>query len=142
MALLNLFRRLKFFEGRNTNGMKDEDLDFSAWVKVHMDWRTRLVAYIHGTSREALNEHVICLDDYCDLGRWIHSHGQRYYGDVPSFNELRSRHADFHATAGRVVSVFKSAGPLAAQKALNEEFDLSSIRVVRCLENLERHVKA
>ncbi len=142
MALFNFFTRLSFFKGRNTDGMTEEDLDFAKWTHVHQQWRGRLLSYINGTSSEALNEEVICLDDRCDLGRWIHDHGRRYYGDVPVFNELRSHHTHFHRSAGNIVAMYKTKGAAAAQKALHGDFDLHSMRVIRSLEGLERHVKA
>jgi hypothetical protein len=142
MALFDFFSRLSFFKGRDTAGMTDDDLDFAKWNQVHQQWRNRLSAYISGASQEDLNEHHVCLDDRCDLGRWIYGHGRRYYGDLPVFNQLRCHHADFHRSAGNVVALYKTKGAAAAQKALHEEFDLHSLRVVRGLEGLERHVKA
>jgi hypothetical protein len=141
MGLFDFFRGLNFFRGRDTGGIADEDLDFAKWVKAHRDWRTRLIAYINGTGNEALDEHVVCRDDRCELGKWIYRGGIRYYGDLPVFQKLKDHHADFHASAGRVVSVFKVEGLGAAKKALHADFDLNSMRVIRGLEALERQVK-
>lgn len=142
MALFDFFRNLSFFRGRNTEGIVADDLDFDKWVKAHNDWRGRLIAYINGTSTETLNEQVVCRDDRCALGQWIYDHGGRFYGDLPVFQELKSHHADFHVSAGMVVTMFKRAGQKAAKKALHEDFDLNSMRVIRDLGALERQVKS
>ncbi|HTZ00194.1 MAG TPA: CZB domain-containing protein [Rhodocyclaceae bacterium] len=140
MGVLDFFR-FSFFSGRDTSGMEDQDLDFAKWVKAHQDWRARLIAYINGSSGEALDENVVCQDDRCELGKWIYRRGIRYYGDLPVFQKLKGQHAEFHVSAGRVVSTFKARGPAAAKKALHSEFDLNSMRVIRGLEALERQVK-
>lgn len=140
MALFDFFRKLAFFKGRNTDGMVEDDLDFTKWVDVHKAWRGRLVAYINDNSTETLDENLVRLDNRCDLGKWIHDHGQRFYGDVPAFVQLVRQHADFHASAGLVVSLYKKAGTKAAQKALHDDFDFKSLRVVQSLQTLERQV--
>jgi hypothetical protein len=142
MALFDFFRKLKFFSGRNTEGIAADDLDFPKWVKAHQDWRARLVAFINGTSTEVLEEAVVCRDDRCALGQWIHANGTRFYGDVDVFQQLKGHHADFHRSAGMVIAMFNKVGAKAATKALHQDFDLNSMRVVRSLEALERKVSA
>jgi hypothetical protein len=142
MAFFDFFRKLSFFKGRDVDGMVEDDLNFAKWIEVHKAWRNRLVTFINGSSSEALDENVVRRDDRCDLGRWIHDHGERFYGDVPAFVQLKMQHAEFHASAGLVVSLLKRTGPKAAHKALHEDFDVKSLRVVSSLQNLEREVKA
>jgi hypothetical protein len=142
MGLFDYFRNFSFFRGRNTEGMAEEDLDFAKWIKAHRDWRARLVDYIGGNSTDTLDETVICRDDQCALGHWIYDHGIRYYGDLAVFQELKTYHADFHISAGMVVTMYKRAGEKAATKALHQEFDLNSMRVIRSIEALEQQVKS
>ena len=141
MALFDFFRKLSFFKGRSTEGLQEEDLDFEKWVNAHRNWRHRLVAYIDGTSTEALDETAICHDNRCDLGKWIHGNGNKFYGDVPTFQRLIQDHAAFHKSAAEVVGQFKVNGEKDARRILNSEFDLCSMRVVSGLEQLERQVK-
>lgn len=140
MGLFDFFRKLAFFRGRDTEGLAEEDLDFQKWIKAHRDWRARLIAFIGGTSEERLDEYEVCRDDRCALGQWIHGHGTQYYGDVDVFEQLKTHHRDFHVSAGMVIAMFKKAGAQAATKALHQEFDLNSMRVVRSIEALERTV--
>ncbi len=141
MAFFDFFRKLSFFKGRSTEGLNEEDLDFQKWVSAHRDWRRRLTLFIQGASQEALDEHVICHDDRCDLGRWIHSNGKRFYGDQHVFHQLVEDHAAFHVAAGEVVRQYKAQGEKEARRTLNGAFDLYSMHVVSGLEKLEVIVK-
>lgn len=141
MAMFDFFRKLSFFKGRSTEGLQDEDLDFQKWVAAHRDWRRRLVSYIDGSSTETLDETAICHDNRCDLGKWIHGNGGKFYGDVPVFKRLADDHAAFHRAAGEVVGQFKQQGEKEARRILNGEFDLRSMHVVSGLEQLEKQVK-
>lgn len=141
MALFDLFRNFSFFKGRTTEGLNEEDLDFQKWIMAHRDWRRRLVAYIEGASNETLDEKVICCDDRCDLGHWIHGNGQKFYGDEAVFQQLVGDHAAFHRAAGDVVGQYKTSGEKDARRILNGDFDLRSMHVINGLEQLERKVK-
>lgn len=141
MALFDFFRKLSFFKGRSTEGLREEDLDFQKWIGAHRNWRQRLVAYIDGTSGETLDEAVICRDDRCDLGKWIHGNGTKFYGGEVPFQRLVGDHAAFHRAAGEVVGLFKASGEKEARRTLTGDFDLCSMRVIDGLEQLERRVK-
>lgn len=141
MGLFDFVRGIKFFQGRDTDGLTQEDLDFARWVAAHRNWRKRLSDYIQGSSQEQLDETGISRADRCDLGKWIDGNGNRFYGKLPVFGKLRDHHAEFHRCAGHVVNVFKQEGPHAATKALHTEFDLVSLKVIEHLEALEHQVK-
>ncbi|MCE1183853.1 MAG: CZB domain-containing protein [Rhodocyclales bacterium] len=141
MALFNFFKKLSFFSGRSTEGLQEEDLDFQKWIAAHRNWRQRLVSYIDGSSREVLDEHAICHDDRCDLGKWVHSNGKKFYGDEAVFQRLVGDHAAFHRAAGDVVGLYKTKGEKDARRVLSSDFDLCSLRVIDGLEQLERRVK-
>lgn len=141
MALFDFFRKFSFFKGRSTEGLLEEDLDFQKWIAAHRNWRQRLVAYLDGSSSETLDESVICHDNRCDLGEWIHGNGNKFYGDVPVFQRLIQDHAAFHRSAAEVVGQFKQGGEKDARRILNGEFDLCSMRVIGGLEQLERQVR-
>lgn len=141
MGIFDFFRRLSFFKGRDTEGMTEEDLDFDKWIQAHRDWRQRLVSFIGGNSAEVLEPEIICRDDRCALGQWIHGHGGKFYGDLEVFVRLRENHLQFHQSAGKVVSCFKAEGAVAATRMLNRDFDQHSLRVIGDLQSLERLVR-
>lgn len=141
MGLFDFLRKFGFFKGRDVTDLKEEDLDFAKWVAAHRDWRRRLTSFVDGNSQEALDETVICLDNRCDLGKWIHANGIKFYGELPVFQQLVKDHAAFHQCAGHVVQLYKTQGEPPARKALNSDFDTYSLKVVSGLNNLERQVK-
>ncbi|MBU1237884.1 MAG: CZB domain-containing protein [Gammaproteobacteria bacterium] len=141
MGLFDFMRGLSFFQGHNTEGLTNDDVDFGKWVAIHRKWRNRLSDYIQGVGQEELDETVICRDDRCELGTWIHGSGSRFYGGLPVFGKLRDHHARFHRCAGDVVRIYKNEGRQAATKALHTEFDLASLKVVEHIESLAREVE-
>lgn len=141
MGLFDIFKKGTFFNGRSTEGLQDDDLDFEKWINAHRKWRLRLQAYIQGESKEELDEHAICHDDRCDLGKWLHGNGKKFYNELPVYQRLVTDHATFHRSAGEVVAKFKQEGEKEARRTLTGEFDMSSLRVIDGLSELERKVK-
>jgi methyl-accepting chemotaxis protein len=76
------------------------DFDFDAAIQAHRQWKVKL--------RQAIAEHarldadVICRDDRCPLGQWIHGPGGAQWGQRPRFVQLTDKHAEFHRVAGDV----------------------------------------
>lgn len=141
MAFFDFFRSFSFFKGKDVTDLHEEDLDFQKWIAAHRNWRQRLTSYVDGSSQEVLDENVICVDNRCDLGKWIHGHGGKFYGDVSTFQKMMKDHAQFHATAGQVVRFYKSQDVRSARNMLNGDFDLYSLRVIQGLESLEKQIK-
>lgn len=79
------------------------ELNFMAAIEAHVRWKVRLEAYISGTSQEQLDPEVVCRDDQCVLGKWIHGPGSARYGNHPKFPGLRDTHKEFHRCAGDVI---------------------------------------
>ena len=141
MAFFNFFSKLNFFAGRSTEGLQEEDLDFQKWIAAHRNWRRRLLDFLDGNSSEALDAQVIGCDDRCDLGRWIHGNGHKFYGNEATFKRLVGDHAAFHRSAGSVVSQFRQGDEKEARRTLNGDFDRHSMHVVSALETLEKQVR-
>jgi len=78
-------------------------LNFMEAIEAHVRWKVRLEAYINGTATERLDANVVCQDDKCVLGKWIHGVGGLKYGDHPRFPGLRDIHKEFHRSAGDVI---------------------------------------
>jgi hypothetical protein len=80
-------------------------LNFMTAIDAHMKWKTRLESYIQGSSKEDLQVDAICRDDQCQLGRWIYGTGGEQFSSIETFGDMKSQHANFHACAGKVLSV-------------------------------------
>lgn len=106
---------------QEVGAIKDEaivqGLDFVAAIEAHRKWKSRLSAYIEGSSTEELDPGVICQDDKCALGKWIYGEGRTFCGHMPKYHQLKADHAEFHINAAEVVVLHKK-GNTAEAKAL------------------------
>lgn len=84
------------------------ELDVYNALQAHMQWKQRLLAYIHGTSEEQLDAENVGSDCLCALGQWIYGPGGNRYGEHVKFVELKSVHTDFHLLAAEVVRAVQS----------------------------------
>lgn len=115
-----------------------EELDLDQAIASHEAWKTRLRKVLEGTSKEALDPREVCLDDQCELGKWLHGAGQDRLGHTALFTALVSRHRSFHLRAAQVLS-FAQAGDLEkAQNLLNTGYRHGSNQVVLLLKALRK----
>ncbi|MFG5407408.1 methyl-accepting chemotaxis protein [Piscinibacter sakaiensis] len=76
------------------------DFDFDQAIEAHRQWKVRLRKAIAESAR--LEADVICRDDRCPLGKWLHGSGGQRWGAQPGFVALLQKHAEFHDVAGSV----------------------------------------
>lgn len=110
-------------------------------VSVHRAWKTRLIDYLEGRSKEKLHPSKICMDNLCVLGKWIHSDGKAQFGNQPVFNKLVDEHAKFHTHAAKVVEAHQEGDAALAQSILSGNFDEQSRKTVVCLVKLHAMVE-
>ena len=79
-----------------------EGFDFDDAIERHKSWNWKLLDFISGRG-EDVNPDVVCRDDLCDLGKWIHGAGAASVGQDDDYLRLRKGHADFHRCAADVV---------------------------------------
>jgi hypothetical protein len=115
-----------------------DEFDIDAAIASHQNWKYRLFAYLHNESNEDMSPEVICFDDRCDLGRWIHGSGKAHLGAYPGFTALMGHHKMFHYAASSVVALSKAGREAHARKMLAEQFTAYSKAVVHDLERLRR----
>lgn len=114
------------------------DIDMA--IAAHQNWKCRLLAYLNNESSEDMAPEVICFDDRCDLGRWIHGAGKVHLGSFPGFTALMGHHKMFHYAASNVVALSKAGKQLHSQKMLDDQFATYSKAVVDDLERMRRAV--
>lgn len=122
---------------RDLHAAAADGLDIQTAIIAHQNWKLRLEAYLDGTSKEDFSPEVVCFDDRCDLGKWIHGSGQARLGRYPGFTALQGHHKMFHYAASNVVALSKAGKHAEAQKMLYSQFDSFSGSVVRDLESLQ-----
>jgi hypothetical protein len=119
---------------------KEKIMDFDAAIKAHSDWKMKLRTYLRNPDK-TLRGAEICLDNKCDLGRWIHTDGAKY-ASYPEFRELKVTHAQFHRAAGAIVDKANSGVEITSETALgsSSEFAAVSQKVVSNIMALRRKV--
>lgn len=116
------------------------DLDIQVAISAHENWKNRLQAYLEGTSTEVFDANVVCFDDRCDLGKWIHGSGKAKMGHYPGFTALMSHHKMFHFAASNVVALQSRGKTAEADVILKGQFAQFSKSVVGDLSALSEMV--
>lgn len=114
------------------------ELDIDTAIAAHENWSARLNAVIKGTSGEELKPELVCLDDRCDLGKWLHGPGRERLGKYPAFTVLVARHKHFHMEASTVLSLAQSGEQTKAEQKLHSGYRHASNQVVLLLKELKR----
>ncbi len=117
-----------------------EEIDLAQAVQAHINWKLRLQNYLDGKSGEALDPMVICRDDQCELGKWIHGAGASHFHGLEPFHQLRADHAEFHYVAANVVQKVQAQDSAAARTLLEHEYPRISHKVVFALTELHKTV--
>jgi hypothetical protein len=117
-----------------------EEINLMEAVQAHVKWKLRLQEYLNGTSQEKLDPMVICRDDQCVLGKWIHGPALKHFHDDETFHQLRSDHAQFHFIAANVVKHVQANERPAAEALMTGQYRIASGKVVSALTELNQHV--
>jgi hypothetical protein len=115
-------------------------INISDAVAAHMKWKGRLQSYLDGTSQEQLDPMVICRDDQCVLGKWIHGPALNYFHGDEGFHKLRSDHANFHFIAGTVVKKVQENDKAGADALFKNDYAHASRDVIHDLTELNKHL--
>jgi len=117
-----------------------EELNLMDAIHAHVKWKVRLQDYLNGTSQEKLDPMVICRDDQCVLGKWIHGPALKHFHEDETFHQLRADHAQFHFVAGNVVKHVQTNERVAAEALMDGDYKHASRKVVQALTELNQHL--
>lgn len=134
-----LFGQDKKIEANVRESIRSE-IDIPQCIEAHMKWKGRLQSYLDGTSQEVLDPMVICRDDQCVLGKWIHGPALKYFHDDEGFQKLRSDHANFHFVAGTVVKKVQEKDMAGSEALMRGEYARASREVIQDLTELNKHL--
>lgn len=112
-------------------------LDIDIAIMAHENWNLRLQSYLQGNSTEDLRPEVVCCDDRCDLGKWIHGEGGNLLGKYGTFADLKATHKMFHYTASNIVTLHQNGNTPEAQRMLNDNFSKLSNKIRTRLSDLK-----
>jgi len=114
------------------------EIDVDSAIASHENWKQRLQKVLEGTSDESFEPAVVCLDNRCDLGQWLHGPGEQRLGRYPAFQVLIARHQYFHTQASAVVAQAQSGDMEKARKIINSSYRQASSQVILLLKELKR----
>lgn len=109
-------------------------------IGAHGQWKLRLRTAI-STGRSEVTPMVARCDDQCAFGKWIH--GPKIDPAVKTglpFQVVKRLHAEFHQSAGTVLSLALSGDAKGAQKMLDSDYGDRSEKLVRALSKWKREV--
>ncbi len=109
-------------------------------IDAHVRWKVRLQDYLNGTSTEQLDAQVICRDDRCALGAWIHGPAREHFDNHAEFHALKADHAQFHVVAADVVRRVQASDRAGADALMQNDYARASRKVVNTLTELNRHL--
>lgn len=136
---MGFFSALFGFSENKKAGIKEE-INIMDAINAHIKWKIRLDKYVDGTSEEKLDPQIICRDDQCVLGKWIHGPAQKHFQDDDGLKVLRDHHAAFHVIAGNIVTNMQNNEKVAAEKLLKGVYMDASRKVVRDLTELNKQL--
>jgi len=138
-AEMGFFSSLLGLGGNKKANIKDE-INIMDAINAHIKWKIRLESYLNGTSEEKLDPNIVCRDDQCVLGKWIHGPALKHFQNDDGFTTLRDDHAQFHVVAGKVVSNVQANNKAAAETLMKTEYMLASRKVVHDLTELSKQI--
>lgn len=106
-------------------------MDFDGAIQAHAAWKLKLGSYLRRPDR-SIDHNVLCRDDRCELGKWIHGEGRVKYAGLPEFKTLQLEHASFHLAAAEVVRLADRGEATAADTSIggSSKFATASKAVV------------
>lgn len=114
------------------------EIDIDTAIAAHENWKLRLQNYLDKKSTEDLRPEIICMDDRCDLGKWLNGPGGQRLGRYPAFSVLIARHKTFHVHASSVVALAQSGEQQKATQLMETGYHHTSKQVVLLLRELKR----
>lgn len=117
------------------------EIDLDTAIASHENWKLRLQNMLDGKSSEVLRPEIICLDNRCDLGKWLHGTGGQKLGHYPAFQILIARHKNFHVQASTVAALAQSGDIENARQTMEAPYFHASHQVVLLLKQLKRGLK-
>lgn len=114
------------------------ELDIHQAIAAHERWKLLLEQVLDGAACDDLDPELVCQDDRCDLGKWLHGPGRERLGKYPAFTLLVSKHKYFHHQAAQVLGEAQAGRREEADRLLRTSFQHGSNQVLLLLKELRR----
>jgi Chemoreceptor zinc-binding domain len=81
-------------------------MDLNEAIKKHTAWKLKFRKAID--DKEMIEVEPISKDNYCELGKWLHSEAKSKFKNLSSFSECVTKHAAFHIEAGKIAEAINA----------------------------------
>ncbi len=115
--------------------IKPAGLDLSAAKAAHLNWKTRLRAFLDG--KEALSRDEAVSHRHCKFGKWYYSEGLEKFGAIPAMREVEKPHEELHEMI-RLIIEYKERGQMDQAEQAYHEVARISERIVSLMDEAER----
>jgi methyl-accepting chemotaxis protein len=109
-------------------------LDLSAAKSAHLNWRSRLRAFLDGEATLTMDQAVS--HHHCDFGKWYYSEGLKRFSDSQALLEVEKPHEQLHKLIKEIIQA-KNSGNLTGAEDLYKQVEPISERIVGLLEQVE-----
>jgi len=97
----------------------------------HLAWTETFKASI-ASGKVSEKARTAGYDDLCDFGKWLYSLDDSVKHQ-PAYRKVKDLHYQFHATAGQIVSLMKSAAFAEATLLLDSNYAVVSAQLLQAL---------
>lgn len=115
-------------------------MDLDDAIKAHSAWKLKLSSYIRNPDK-SLKPEDVCLDNKCDLGKWIYGEGKKFES-LSEFSTLKVEHAKFHKCAAEVIKKADAGQSVSEEVQIggSSEFSKASSAVVTAILLMKKKV--
>ncbi len=113
----------------------DKSLDLSSAKAAHLNWKTRLRAFLDG--KEALTREEAVSHRHCNFGKWYYSDGLEHFGQLQGMIDVEKPHEEIHELIRMVIDL-KNNGQTAEAEAAYRKVDTISSMIVGHLDAAEQ----
>jgi len=113
----------------------DKSLDLSSAKAAHLNWKTRLRAFLDGKEALSLDEAVS--HRHCNFGKWYYSDGLEHFGSLQGIIDVEQPHEEIHELIRMVIDL-KNNGQIAEAEAAYKQVESISSEIVKHLDAAEQ----
>ena len=99
-------------------------MDLDSAIGKHAEWKTKFRSAI--SKQETMDVLSISKDYCCELGKWLHGDAKARFGRLASHAACITKHAAFHAEAGKVAKAINEKQYAAAESMLGSSTPYAS----------------
>ena len=107
---------------------------------AHIKCKVGFQEYLSSTPIEKLDSSLICRDNNCPLGKWIHGPAFGQFNQLGAFYTLRAAHAQLHFVAGRVVEKIQGKTITLEAASTDNEYVRVSRNLMKAITDLKKQI--